>query len=65
MTSVREESNQYQEKHSNPLTDSEWDEMDAIRRAILDGPPFVASHKMERFSELFVRTLPYQAPKIS
>lgn len=46
--------------HDRPLSDSEWDEMDALRRAIKDGPPSVASYKMERFAELFVRTLPYE-----
>ena len=50
--------------HNRPLSDSEWDEMDALRRAIKDGPPSVASHKMERFSELFVRTLPYEGDTI-
>lgn len=48
-----------------PLTDSEWNEMDAIRRAIKDGPPFVSPNKMERFSELFVRTLPYTSDTIA
>jgi len=50
--------------HDCPLSDSEWLEMDAIRRAIKDGPPSVAFHKMERFSELFVRTLPYEGDTI-
>jgi hypothetical protein len=39
--------------------------MDALRRAIKDGPPSVAFHKMERFSELFVRTLPYEGDTIA
>lgn len=40
-----------------PLSQAEWDEMCALKRAIDDGPAFMASHKMERFSELFVRSL--------
>jgi len=39
--------------------------MDAIRRAIGDGPPAVSFEKMERFSELFVRTLPYEGDTIA
>ncbi|MGA0070590.1 MAG: hypothetical protein ACO3HP_04735 [Candidatus Nanopelagicaceae bacterium] len=51
--------------HDNRLSDSEWDEMDSLRRAIKDGPPAVAAHKMERFTELFVRTLPYEGDTIA
>lgn len=51
--------------HNNRLSDSEWDEMDSLRRAIKDGPPAVAAHKMERFAELFVRTLPYKGDTIA
>jgi len=47
------------------LSDSERDEMNALRRAITDAPPSVAFHKMERFSELFVRTLPYEGDTIA
>lgn len=39
------------------LSASEWNELCALKRAIDDGPSFVAAHKMERFTELFVRTL--------
>jgi len=45
---------------SKPLSDEEWKEMDAIRRAIADHPASVHPDKMERFSELFVTTLPTQ-----
>lgn len=51
--------------HDNVLSDSEWDEMNSLRRAIKDGPPSVAYHKMERFTELFVRTLPYEGDTIA
>lgn len=40
------------------LSDEEWKEMDAIRRAIADHPASVHPDKLERFSELFVATLP-------
>jgi hypothetical protein len=39
------------------LTDQEWEEMAAIKRAINDYPASVHPDKMERFTELFVRTL--------
>jgi hypothetical protein len=51
--------------HNNALSDAEWAEMDSIRRAIKDGPPSVAAQKMERFAELFVRTLPYEGDTIA
>jgi len=51
--------------HDIELSDEEWNEMDAIRRAIGDGPPAVSFEKMERFSELFVRTLPYEGDTIA
>lgn len=40
-----------------PLSQDEWDELCALKRAIHDGPASIAPQKMERFSELFVRTL--------
>lgn len=40
-----------------PLSQDEWDELCALKRAINDGPACVVSCKMERFAELFVRTL--------
>lgn len=40
------------------LTQEEWNEMDSLRRAIHDNPSSVHPEKMERFTELFVRTLP-------
>lgn len=39
------------------LTQNEWDEMDAIRKAINDGPASVHPEKMEEFTEYFVRSL--------
>lgn len=39
------------------LTDDEWHEMAAIKRAINDYPASVHPEKMERFTELFVRSL--------
>ena len=40
------------------LTDDERDELDALHRAINDYPHSVHYDKMERFTELFVKTLP-------
>lgn len=39
------------------LTDDEWNEMSAIKQAINDHPASVHPDKMERFTELFVRSL--------
>lgn len=40
-----------------PLSPEEWDEMCALKRAINDGPSCIVPRKMERFVELFVRSL--------
>ena len=40
------------------LTNEEWNEMDALRQAINYSPASVHPDKMERFTELFVRSLP-------
>lgn len=42
------------------LTEEEWNELNALRKAINECPSSVHSDKMERFTELFVRTLPRQ-----
>jgi hypothetical protein len=39
------------------MTTEERNELDALKRAISDLPSSVAPHKMEKFTELFVRTL--------
>lgn len=39
------------------LTAREWYELQALRRAISDSPASVHPKKMERFSELFARSL--------
>jgi hypothetical protein len=41
------------------LTDDEWNELDALRKAINDNPASVHPEKQERFTELFVRSLSY------
>jgi hypothetical protein len=43
----------------NKLTDTEWNELDALRKAINDNPAAVHPEKQERFTELFVRSLSY------
>ena len=40
------------------LSDSEKEELNALRNAINDHPWSVHPDKMERFTELFVKTLP-------
>jgi hypothetical protein len=39
------------------LTEREWHELQVLRRAISDSPSSVHPMKMERFSELFARSL--------
>jgi len=39
------------------LTKEEWEELSALKNAINDSPATVIPKKMERFSELFVRSL--------
>jgi hypothetical protein len=39
------------------LTEEEWDELNALREAIKYNPFTVTPEKMEKFTELFVRTL--------
>jgi len=39
------------------ITDEEFNEMDALRKAIREYPSAVHPQQMERFTELFVRSL--------
>lgn len=39
------------------LTDQEWEELVALKQAINDAPASVHYDKMERFSDLMVRSL--------
>jgi hypothetical protein len=39
------------------LTNEEWDEMNVLKQAINDYPATVHPEKMERFTELFVRSI--------
>jgi hypothetical protein len=41
------------------LTDDEYQELDALRKAINANPASVHPEKQERFTELFVRSLSY------
>jgi len=40
-----------------PLSEAEWEELCMLKKAIDDGPATVVTSRMERFTELFVRTL--------
>jgi hypothetical protein len=42
---------------TNQLTVEEWDELDALRKAINYDPHTVSPQKMEKFTELMVRSL--------
>jgi hypothetical protein len=39
------------------LTQEEWNELQALKEAINDQPSTVSPEKMEKFTELFVRSL--------
>lgn len=41
------------------LTKEEWEELYALKKAINDNPATVHPSKQERFTDLFVRSLPY------
>lgn len=40
------------------ITQEEWDELFVLKKAINDSPSSVSAQGMERFTELFVKTLP-------
>ncbi len=40
------------------MTDEEWNELDALRKAISDNPAAVHPDKQERFTELLVQSWP-------
>jgi hypothetical protein len=42
---------------SSALSQEEWSELLALKNAINDAPHTVAPHKMEKFTELLVRSL--------
>jgi hypothetical protein len=42
---------------TKPLTDAEWDELVVLKKAINDNPASVHYKKMERFTELMVKSL--------
>jgi len=46
-------------ENQGTLTDDEWNELDALRKAIKDNLASVHPEKQERFTELFVRSLSY------
>ena len=43
--------------NTDHLTREEWDELNALRKAINYNPSQVCPQKMEKFTELFVRSL--------
>jgi hypothetical protein len=46
------------DKEASQITTQESDELDALKKAICEHPASVHPDKMERFTELFVKTLP-------
>jgi hypothetical protein len=50
---------------SEYLTKEEWIELNALREAINYDPSTVSPEKMEKFTELFVRTLEGKGDRIS
>lgn len=39
------------------LTEEDWDELNSLRNAITDNPASIATQKMEKFTELLVKSL--------
>lgn len=39
------------------LTDEDWNELKSLKSAITDNPASMATHKMEKFTELLVKSL--------
>ena len=50
---------------SKYLTEEEWNELNALREAINYDPRTVAPEKMEKFTELFVRSLDGKGDPVS
>ena len=46
----------YQSVRSQLLTVDEWNELNALRQAINEGPAAVHPNKMEKFTELLIRS---------
>jgi hypothetical protein len=44
-------------ERSPDLSDDEWTEVQALRKAITEAPSTVVPWRMERFAELFTRSL--------
>jgi hypothetical protein len=44
-------------RNQKELTDAEWHEMDALRKAINQSPQSVHPEKMEQFTEYLVRSM--------
>lgn len=42
---------------NSQLTDDEWNEMDALRRVMRENPASLHPDKMEKFTELLVRSM--------
>jgi hypothetical protein len=47
----------FSKSNNNYLTEEEWNELDALRKAINYSPASVHPEKQERFTELFVKSL--------
>lgn len=47
----------FQHKMMSELSKSEWNELQVLREAITFNPASVHSSKMERFTELFTRSI--------
>ena len=46
----------YQSVRNKLLTAEEWNELNALRQAIQEGPAAVHPSKMEKFTELLIRS---------
>lgn len=54
---VRDKPMTFSKKSNQELTNDEWNEMDALRKAINQSPQSVHPEKMEQFTEYLVRSM--------
>jgi len=54
---VRDKIMTFSKKSNQELTTAEWNEMDALRKAINQNPQSVHPEKMEQFTEYLVRSM--------
>ena len=55
--SIQEQTMTFSSRKTTTLTDDEWNEMNALRKVITERPQSLVPEKMEKFTELFIKSL--------